>query len=94
MKAVCVLDFLHKIFRFVCFPVFIIAIKNGIASLSRGKAPSKLVSEFSSIAQEQNILRGTIYGVRSSKGVTLDFSPSISDKDRQRFRNIWNLYRH
>jgi len=94
MKAVCVLDFLHKIFRVVCFPVFTITIKNGIATLSQGEATNKLVTEFSSIAQEQNILRGAIYGVRSSKGIALDFSLSISDSDRQRFRNVWNLYRH
>jgi hypothetical protein len=94
MKAVCVLDFLHKIFRFICPPVFTITIKNGIATLSQGKASNKLVTEFSSITQEQNISHGVIYGVRSSKGITLDFSPSISDSERQRFRNVWNLYRH
>jgi hypothetical protein len=94
MKAVCVLDFLNKVFRFICPPVFTITIENGIATLSQGEATNKLVTEFSSIAQEQGILPGSIYGVRSSKGITLDFSPSISDSDRQRFRNVWNLYRH
>jgi hypothetical protein len=94
MKAVCILDFLHKILRFVCLPVFTITIKSGIATLSQGKASNKLVSEFSSIAQKQGILHGAIYGVRSSKGIKLDFSPPISDGDRQRFRNVWSLYRH
>jgi hypothetical protein len=93
MKAVCVLDFLRKIFRFVCPPVFTITIKNGIATLSQGKATNKLVSEFFLIAQKQGILSGALYGVRSSKGITLEFSASISDSDRQRFRNVWNLYR-
>ena len=92
MKSVCILGFLHKIFRFVFPPVFTITIKNGTATLSQGKANNKLVTEFSSIAQEQNILHGTIYGVRSSKGVTLDFSHSIANSERQRFRNVRNLY--
>lgn len=93
MKDVCILGFLHKLFRFVFPPVFTITIKNDIATLSQGKANNKLVTEFSLIAQKQNILLGAIYGVKSSKGITLDFSPSISDSDRQRFRNVWNLYR-
>jgi hypothetical protein len=87
------LNFLKKILRFVYRPVFIIDIKNGEASLLSGKVSNKLVIEFSSIAKHQDILRGTIYGLKSSKGIKLDFSPSIDDKDRQRFRNVWNVYR-
>jgi hypothetical protein len=93
MKFIYILDFLHKVFRYGYVPVFTITIKKGIAVLSQGKAPNKLVTEFSLIAQKQNILFGTIYGVRSNKGISLDFSPSILDCDRQRFRNVWNLYR-
>jgi hypothetical protein len=89
-----VLDYLRIIFRYASLPVFTISIKNGITTLSQGKAPDKLVSEFSTIARNQNISRGIIYGVRDDKRITLDFSSSISDGDRQRFRNVLNLYGH
>jgi hypothetical protein len=88
-----VLDYLRIIFRYANPPVFIITIKNSIAILSKGKAPDKLVSEFSSIAQNQNILKGTIYGVKDNNIIVLEFSSSIPDSDRQRFRNILNCYK-
>ncbi len=87
-----ILDYLRIIFRYSSRPVFTITIKNGITTLSHGKAPDKLVSEFSSIAQSQNISKGTIYGIKDDNRIILEFSSSISDGDRQRFRNILNFY--
>ncbi|MGD0572499.1 MAG: DUF3634 family protein [Sedimentisphaerales bacterium] len=87
-----VLDYLRIIFRYSSLPVFTITVKNGQAFLSQGKIPEKFITEFSSIAQNQNIPKGVIYGVRDNQRIILDFSSSISDADRQRFRNVLNLY--
>ena len=87
------LDFIKIIFRYASLPVFTIVIKNGISTLSQGNAPDKLVSEFSSISQNQNISKGIIYGIKDDNRIILDFSSSISDGDRQRFRNILNCYK-
>jgi hypothetical protein len=85
-----VLDYLRIIFRYSSRPDFIITIKNGIVAVSSGKVSEKLVSEFSSIAKNENISSGTIYGVKDNNRIVLEFSSSISDGDRQRFRNALN----
>jgi len=92
MKDWFLFNYLRIIFRYSNPPIFTITIKKGISTLLQGKASEKIISEFSSITKNQNISKGIIYGIKDSNRIILEFSSSISDGDRQRFRNILNFY--
>lgn len=84
-------DLFTKIFRMIIPPEFTITIRDGVAKATQGRVPVKVLSEFSQLAEQQRISRGTIYGVREGNRVSLKFSSRIAESDRQRFRNTWNV---
>jgi hypothetical protein len=75
-------------------PIFVIELRDGPAVVRSGEPPAGLVAEFSSTARDLELVRGTIYVVRVSQGLTLDFSSEIPDSLHQRFRNVFGVYRH
>jgi hypothetical protein len=75
-------------------PVFVIDLRDGRASARSGEPPAGLIAEFSSTAHDLGLARGTVYVVRASHGLTLDFSSDIPESVHQRFRNVFGVYRH
>lgn len=86
--------FTGAIRRLLFPPLFVIELRSGSASVKSGEPPAGLVAEFSTTAKDVGVERGTIYVVRASHGLTLDFSPEIPDSLHQRFRNVFGVYRH
>lgn len=86
--------FASAIRRLLVPPVFVIEVRDGSAIVRSGEPPAGLVAEFSSTAQDLGLVRGTIYAVRASHGLSLDFSSDIPDTLHQRFRNVFGVYRH
>jgi len=69
--------------------IFIIKINHLLVKLIKGHAPNKFVSECEEIAKIRKTIKGKIFGVRENRGVKLVFSRSISDSEKQMFRNVW-----
>jgi len=86
-----VFDILNKLFRAVFPPEFTVTIRNGIAESTQGKITHKALSDFTEVAQQQNISQGTIVGVRRDVQITLEFSSDIPQSEHQRFRNAWGM---
>ncbi len=63
-----------------------------MAVLTGGKASRPFLRDCSEIVRQRNIQNGWIWGLRTGKGVRLDFSSNISKEDRQRFRNIMAIH--
>ena len=86
--------FTASIRRLLIPPIFTIELRDGPPIVKSGEPPAGLVAEFSSTARDLGVTRGTIYAVRASHGLTLDFSSEIPDGVHQRFRNVFGVYRH
>lgn len=71
--------------------VFLIRIKNRNARLVKGLAPGRFISECCEIAGIRKTIRGSITGIREKGGIRLGFSRSISEPERQIFRNVWSI---
>lgn len=69
--------------------VFVIKINYLLVKLVKGHAPSRFVSECEEIAKIRKTIKGEIFGVRENGGTKLEFSRSISDAEKQIFRNVW-----
>ena len=80
--------------RLVVPPVFVIDLRDGGGRVRSGEPPAALVAEFSQAANDLGLASGTIYVVRASHGVTLEFSPEIPESAHQRLRNILSVHRH
>ena len=86
--------FMGAIRRLLIPPVFVIELRGGSATVRSGEPPAGLVAEFSATARDAGLERGTIYGVRASHGLSLDFSTDVPESLHQRFRNVFGVYRH
>jgi hypothetical protein len=80
--------------RLVIPPVSVVDLRSGAARVRSGEPPAALVAEFSQVAHDLGLTSGTIYVVRASHGVTLEFSPEIPESAHQRLRNILSVHRH
>jgi hypothetical protein len=69
--------------------VFVIEINHLLIKVIKGNPPNKFVAECEEIAKIRKIIKGKIFGIRESSGVKLQFSRSISDAEKQIFRNVW-----
>lgn len=69
--------------------IFVIKINHLLVKLLKGHAPNKFVSECEEIAKIRKTIKGKIFGVRENGVVKLEFSRSISDSEKQMFRNVW-----
>ncbi len=69
--------------------VFVIKINCLIVNVIKGHAPNKFVAECEEIAKIRKTIKGKIFGIRESGGIKLEFSKSISDAEKQVFRNVW-----
>ena len=96
-KVACVsvlTAFTGAIRRLLIPPIFVIELRDGPAIVKSGEPPAGLVAAFSSTARDAGLERGTIYALRASHGLTLDFSSDIPVGLHQRFRNVFGVYRH
>ena len=69
--------------------VFVIEINHLLIKIIKGNAPNKLVAECEEIAKIRKTIKGKIFGIRENGGIKLEFSKSISDAEKQIFRNVW-----
>lgn len=69
--------------------VFVIEIKHLLVNVIKGQAPDKFITECEEIAKIRKTIKGKIFGVRENRGVRLQFSRTISDGEKQIFRNVW-----
>lgn len=69
--------------------VFVIKISNLLVNVTKGNAPNKFVTECQEIAKIRKTIKGKIFGIRKNGGISLEFSRSISDAEKQIFRNVW-----
>jgi hypothetical protein len=74
--------------------MYVIEIREGSTSATRGEPPGGLVADFASTARDAGLRRGTIFVVGSRNGPTLNFSSDIPDELHQRFRNVLGIHRH
>lgn len=73
--------------------IFVIDIDGDRLQVRNGEAPGGLIREFTEVAGDLEIRRGTIRGIRARHGITLSFSHEIPTEAHQRFRNILALHR-
>jgi len=69
--------------------VFVIEINHLLIKVIKGNAPNKFVAECEEIAKIRKTIKGKIFGIRESVGIKLKFSGTISDAEKQIFRNVW-----
>ncbi len=69
--------------------VFAIKINRLLVTVIKGNAPNKLVAECEEIAKIRKTIKGKIFGIRENRGIKLEFSRTISDAEKQIFRNVW-----
>lgn len=87
--AVVVIAYLTKQSRIA----FVIEIKYSIVKLLKGSVPGKFVSECKEVAKIRKTIKGKVFGIRENGGIKLEFSKSISEAEKQIFRNVWpNAY--
>lgn len=73
-------------------PAFTIRISHGEARLKRGKLTSSFLKECSGIAGQSGLDSGWIWGCRQGNRISLEFSPGIGRRERQRFRNLAGMH--
>lgn len=83
-------DFLKRIFKPV---VFEIRIKKGRADIIKGKVTRAFVNECSEICKLEKVENISILGLDSENGIRLEFSANTTKECRQKFRNIWGIYK-
>lgn len=83
--------FLWTAFKPQC--AFVIAIRDGVARLARGKATQAFVDAVSEVCGECDLQRGEVRGIRQKHGLRLEFSWQVPAPCRQRIRNIWAMQR-
>lgn len=69
--------------------VFVIKINYLTVKIIKGSPPVRFVAECEEIAKIRKIIKGKIFGIRENGGIKLNFSRSITDSERQIFRNVW-----
>ena len=69
---------------------FIIRVKQGQATLVRGKVDAVFVTDVQRICQLWNIADGEIRGVRRGANVYIKVRGGIPQSQRQAFQNAWN----
>ncbi len=89
LYAVAIIAYLAKPSK----TVFIIKINDHLVKITKGQAPGKFIAECEEIARIRKNIKGKIFGIRESFGIKLEFSRSISEAEKQVFRNVWpNAY--
>jgi hypothetical protein len=72
--------------------VFVIRIRQGVATVARGKLPPAFVAEVGDVIRRFGIRQGTIHGVPRRGKVGLGFSRSIPAQSHQALRNVWTMH--
>ncbi len=85
-------DLLKILLRRISPPFFTIRIRDGEAMLQNGKMTPAFLHDCGLIAKRSGIRSGWIWGIREGASIKLDFSGTIEDGDRQRFRNILGVH--
>ncbi len=87
--AVVVIGYLTKQSK----TVFVIKIKYRVVKLVKGSAPNRFVAECKEVAKIRKTIQGKVFGIRENGGIKLEFSKSITEAEKQIFRNVWpNAY--
>ncbi|MBI2782718.1 MAG: DUF3634 family protein [Gammaproteobacteria bacterium] len=72
---------------------FVIKVKYRAAKLVKGSAPDNFVTECKEVAKIHKTIKGNVFGIRKDGGIKLEFSKSITEAEKQIFRNVWpNAY--
>jgi hypothetical protein len=71
---------------------FVVRIRDGFPSVSRGKVSQAFVVELAGVSKERGIRNGSVYGVRMGKLIRLEFSRSIPNDAHQALRNVWAMH--
>jgi hypothetical protein len=82
------------ILRILCIaprPAFVVALKDGKASVRQGKAPPRFLRSCEEIAAGCAVREGTIRGLPRGRGIALAFSREVPEAAHPRFRNAWSL---
>ncbi len=69
--------------------VFLVSIREGVASSTSGQPPPGFVSACNDICRMYGIRSGRIEGVRTGRTVELRFSRDIPERAHQPLRNVW-----
>src|SRR5262245_23441004 len=69
----------------------VVRIRDGVARVTRGKAPATFVREVEQVCGA-TVSRGWVGGARKGQRVVLAFSRSIPESCRQQLRNLWHLH--
>ncbi len=72
---------------------FIVRIQNGTPRVRKGHVAAVLLAELAAFCAEHQLQSGTVYGIRLRGRVALAFSRNVAPADRQRIRNLWEIYR-
>jgi hypothetical protein len=83
--AVAVDDYLTKQLK----TVFVIKIKYRDVKLVKGSAPNRFITECNEVAKIRKTIQGKVFGIQENSGIKLEFSKSISEAEKQIFRNVW-----
>jgi hypothetical protein len=71
-------------------PRFVVVIREGASRVERGEVPPRFVAFCEETCAAQGIHRARISGFQTARGISLKFSKGIPERDRQKFRNVWN----
>ena len=70
-------------------PHFSIRVGDGVVRVERGDPPPRFLRELRELAEHDSV-EGAIHGLRSSRGIRLEFE-GLAPADEQRIRNIWSV---
>ena len=70
-------------------PVFVIAIRNGVARAVSGQVTAAFVSDVNDECRRSDLRYGTIRGFQIKDRIALEFSRHIPRSSQQRLRNAW-----
>lgn len=68
---------------------FIIELVGGGARVRRGDPPAAFVRGCNEVARLYRLRAGRVFGVRTARGIELQFSKDIPERARQPLRNVW-----
>lgn len=74
-------------------PVFVVLIRDGKATVRRGKVPGRLLVDWEELSRDSGIRNAKIRAYRRRRQVALRFSSGVPEEQRQKFRNVLGAHR-
>lgn len=69
--------------------VFVIKINYLTVKIIKGNPAARFIADCEEIATIRKTIKGKIFGIRENGRIKLEFSRSITESERQTFRNVW-----